>query len=46
MDHRKALSLMLTSRYAEEGIEELASKDLVWGTYHLSIGQEASHIGV
>ena len=46
MDHRKALSLMLTSRYAEEGIEELASKDLVWGTYHLSIGQEACHAGL
>ena len=46
MDYRKALSLMLASRYAEEGVEELASKGLIWGTYHLSIGQEACHIGV
>ena len=46
MDYRKALSLMLASRYAEEGVEELASKGLIWGTYHLSTGQEACHIGV
>ena len=46
MDYRKALSLMLSSRYAEEAIERLASEGLVWGTYHLSIGQEACHVGV
>ena len=45
MDYRKALSLMLASRYAEEGVEELASKGLIWGTYHLSIGQEGVHSG-
>ena len=46
MDYKRALSLMLLSRYAEEYVEELASKGLIWGTYHLSIGQEACHIGV
>ena len=37
---------MLRSRFFEEGVEDAASRSLIWGTYHLSIGQEASHVGV
>lgn len=46
MDNGSLLSLMLRSRLFEEGVECLASEGLVWGTYHLSIGQEACHVGL
>ena len=37
---------MFRSRLFEESLEHLASEGLIWGTYHLSIGQEACHIGL
>ena len=46
MDNGSLLSLMLRSRLFEEAVERLAAKGLIWGTYHLSIGQEACHAGL
>ena len=46
MDHGTLLSLMLRSRLFEEGVERMASAGHIWGTYHLSIGQEACHVGL
>ena len=45
-DHISLLSSMLRSRYFEEALEQLASKGLIYGTYHLSIGQEAVSSGL
>ena len=46
MDNGSLLSLMLRSRLFEEAVERLAAQGLIWGTYHLSIGQEACHAGL
>lgn len=41
-----ALRRMLLSRAFEEKLQELFSKGLLYGTTHLNIGQEASHVGL
>ena len=46
MDYPAVLSLMYRSRFFEEKVEEAGKQNLIHGTYHLSIGQEACHIGL
>ncbi len=46
MDYLRLFSSMLRSRFLERGIERLGSKGEIYGSYHLSIGQEACHAGL
>ncbi len=46
MDHISLFSSMLRSRYFEEELEKLSEAGLIYGTYHLSIGQEAVSSGL
>ena len=46
MDHISLFASMLRSRFFEEALEKAAAKGLVYGTYHLSIGQEAVSAGL
>ncbi len=46
MDYLSLFSSMLRSRYFEEALERLSSEGLIYGTYHLSIGQEAVSSGL
>lgn len=46
MDDRKVLEIMYRSRFFEEKIDWAFKKGLLYGTTHLSIGQEASHTGL
>ena len=44
-DARRVLSTMWTIRRFEEAVDELFARGLLYGTMHLSIGQEASATG-
>lgn len=46
MDHISLFSTMLRSRFFEEELEKLSEKGLIYGTYHLSIGQEGVSSGL
>ena len=46
MDLKALYASMLRTRYFEEEVERLASEGLVYGTYHLAIGQEAVSSGL
>lgn len=46
MDHISLFSSMLRSRFFEEELEKLSSEGLIYGTYHLSIGQEGVSSGL
>ena len=46
MDFIRALGLMYRSRFFEEKLQEEFSLGNLYGTTHLSIGQEASHVGL
>ncbi|MBO8437097.1 MAG: pyruvate dehydrogenase [Spirochaetes bacterium] len=46
MDYLSLFSSMLRSRYFEKELEKLANDGLIYGTYHLSIGQEAVAAGL
>ena len=46
MNEIKVISLLLRSRFFERKIEEEFKKGNLYGTTHLSIGQEASHTGL
>ena len=46
MDYIRALGLMYRSRFFEEKLQEEFSLGNLYGTTHLSIGQEASHVGL
>ncbi len=46
MEHLSVFSAMLRSRLFERKIELLFEKGLLYGTTHLSIGQEACHVGL
>ncbi len=46
MDEKEILALLLRSRLFEEKINEEFRKGNLYGTTHLSIGQEASHTGL
>ena len=45
MDYLPLYSSMLLSRQFEEKIDELGKNGRIYGTYHLSIGQEGVHSG-
>ena len=45
MDLKALYASMLRTRYFEEEVGRLASEGLVYGTYHLAIGQEAVSSG-
>ena len=44
-DARRVLATMLTIRRFEEAVDEMFARGLLYGTMHLSIGQEASATG-
>ena len=46
MDYLSLYSSMLVSRYFEETVDNLGKEGRIYGTYHLSIGQEGVHAGV
>ena len=46
MDHMSLYSSMLRSRFFEKELERLAERGLIYGTYHLSIGQEGVSSGL
>lgn len=46
MDYLSLFSSMLRSRLFERKLEELSGKGLIYGTYHLSIGQEGVSSGL
>ena len=46
MNEINVISLLLRSRFFERKIEEEFKKGNLYGTTHLSIGQEASHTGL
>ena len=46
MDYISLFSSMLRSRYFEKELERLSENGLIYGTYHLSIGQEAVAAGL
>lgn len=46
MDKKEILSYLLRSRFFEEKLDEEFKKGSLYGTTHLSIGQEASHAGL
>ncbi len=46
MDHITLYASMLRSRYFELELEELSKRGLIYGTYHLSIGQEGVSSGL
>ena len=45
MEHRDILEKMYLSRFFEEKLQKEFSEANLYGTTHLSIGQEASHVG-
>ena len=45
MDHLSLFSRMLRTRFFEEALIRLSEEDLIYGTYHLSIGQEGISAG-
>ena len=46
MDYLSLYSSMLVSRYFEKTVDNLGKEGRIYGTYHLSIGQEGVHAGV
>ena len=46
MEHRDILEKMYLSRFFEEKLQKEFSEANLYGTTHLSIGQEASHVGL
>ena len=44
-DARRVLATMWTIRRFEEAVDEMFARGLLYGTMHLSIGQEASATG-
>ena len=46
MDYPGILSAMLRSRFFERSLEDMFEHGMLYGTTHLSIGQEASHTGL